>query len=66
MKKEHRFILEPYKGMNTRYHCPNCKQREKTFTLYLDTETETHLHSTVGRCNRETKCGYHYWKFQTN
>lgn len=60
MKKEHRFILEPYKGMNTRYHCPNCKQREKTFTLYLDTETGTHLHSDVGRCNRETNCGYHY------
>jgi hypothetical protein len=57
---EHRYILEPYKGMNTRYHCPTCQQRDKTFSLYIDTETGEHLHPTVGRCNRESNCGHHY------
>jgi len=56
----YRYILEPYKGLKTRYHCPVCKQTDKTFSLYIDTETEKHLHSTVGRCNRESNCGYHY------
>jgi len=57
---EHKYILEPYKGMNTRYRCPDCQQRNKTFSLYIDTETGEHIHPTVGRCNRESKCGYHY------
>jgi len=55
----HRYILEPYKGMNTRYRCPSCQQKDKTFTLYIDTETGEHIHPTVGRCNRESNCGYH-------
>ena len=46
--------------MNTRYRCPICQQKDKTFSLYIDTETREHIHSTVGRCNRESKCGYHY------
>lgn len=57
---EHRFILEPYKGMNTRYACPDCQRKDKTFSRYIDTETGEHLHPTVGRCNRESNCGYHY------
>ena len=57
---EYKYILEPYKGMNTRYRCPTCQQRDKTFSLYIDTETGEHLHPTVGRCNRESNCGYHY------
>ena len=57
---QHRYILEPYKGMNTRYHCPNCQQRNKTFSLYIDTGTGQHLNPSVGRCNRESNCGYHY------
>ena len=58
--KEHKYILEPYKGMNTRYRCPSCQQRDKTFSLYIDTETGEHIHPTVGRCNRESNCGHHY------
>lgn len=54
-----RFILEPYKGMNTRHHCPGCNSKDKTFSLYIDTESGTHVHPTVGRCNRVDKCGYH-------
>jgi hypothetical protein len=57
---EHRYILEPYKGMNTRYRCPSCQQRDKTFSLYIDMETSEHIYPTVGRCNRESKCGHHY------
>jgi hypothetical protein len=57
---EFKYILEPYKGMNTRYRCPSCQQRDKTFSLYIDTETGEHIHPTVGRCNRESNCGYHY------
>ncbi len=60
MKIAYRYILEPYKGMNTRYRCPSCQQRDKTFTLYIDTETGEHIHPTVGRCNRESNCGHHY------
>ena len=57
---EHKYILEPYKGMNTRYRCPSCQQRDKTFSRYIDTETGEHIHPSVGRCNRESNCGYHY------
>jgi len=57
---EHRYTLEPYKGMNTRYRCPVCQNKDKTFSLYIDTETGEHLHPAVGRCNRESKCGIHY------
>src|SRR5688572_17539427 len=57
---EHRYILEPYKGMNTRYRCPGCLQADKTFSRYIYTETGNHIHPKVGRCNRETNCSYHY------
>ncbi len=57
---EHRYILEPYKGMNTRFRCPNPQCKGKTFVRYVDTETGKYVHSTVGRCNRESNCGYHY------
>jgi hypothetical protein len=46
--------------MNTRYRCPICQQRDKTFSLYIDTETGEQIHPTVGRCNRESNCGHHY------
>jgi len=44
--------------MNTRHNCPECKER--TFVRYIDTETNKHLADHVGRCNRESSCGYHY------
>jgi len=56
---ENRYILEPYKGMNTRYCCPSCKHNG-TLSLYIDTQTGEHLSPSVGRCNRESNCGYHY------
>lgn len=46
--------------MNSRYRCPVCQQKDKTFSLYIDTETMEHIHLTVGRCNRESSCSNHY------
>ncbi len=56
---EHRYILEPYKGMNTRYTCPYCEVNKK-FSRYIDTETGEHLHPKVGKCERLDNCGIHY------
>lgn len=56
---EHRFILEPYAGPQSRHTCPECG-RAGSFVLYLDTTTGKPLADNVGRCNREESCGYHY------
>lgn len=45
--------------MSTRHRCPGCGT-EKTFSRYIDTATGEHIHPNVGRCNRESNCGYHY------
>ena len=55
----YRYTLEKYKGLNTRYDCPNCGIK-KTFTRYVHTETGKYIAANVGRCNRESNCGYHY------
>ncbi len=55
----YRYTLEKYAGPSTRYACPQCGIK-RTFTRYIDTETNQHLSAEVGRCNREQKCGYHY------
>ena len=51
--------LQKYKGKTTRHTCPECGQKQ-SFTLYLDGNTNEPIHRTVGKCNRESKCGYHY------
>ncbi len=51
--------LQPYKGKSTRHTCPACKDTY-SFTLYLDGNTCQPIHTTVGKCNHENKCGYHY------
>ncbi len=55
----YRYTLEPYKGMKTRYHCPNCNKKG-VFTKYIDTQTMEYLNDIVGKCNRLVKCCYHY------
>lgn len=55
---EHKYILQPYKGISTRHQCPECGHKGE-FALYID-EAGQPLHSSVGRCNRDQKCGYHY------
>jgi hypothetical protein len=56
---EHRYKLEPYKGMSTRYNCPDCNQKGK-FARYIDTQTNQQLSEKVGKCERSDSCGYHY------
>ena len=51
--------LQPYKGKSTRHTCPACKDAY-SFTLYLDGNTAQPIHTIVGKCNHENKCGYHY------
>jgi Domain of unknown function (DUF6371) len=50
--------LEKYRGSASRYTCPACG-RAKKFSRYIDTETGSYLSDTVGRCDRESSCGYH-------
>lgn len=55
----HSFELEKYKGRSSRHECPACHHKG-VFARYVNTDTGAYLHSDVGRCNREDKCGYHY------
>ena len=52
------YNLQKYKGIASRYTCPACG-RKRCFTLYVDEAGEP-LHETVGRCDHESSCGYHY------
>lgn len=49
--------LENYTGSKSRHQCPKCG-KAKAFTLYENSGKI--IHSSVGRCNREIECGYHY------
>ncbi len=49
--------LEKYKGRQTRHNCPACGQRQ-VFVRYVDERGE-YLADDVGRCNRESNCGFH-------
>jgi len=51
--------LQPYKGKNTRHQCPACGAKN-SFTHYLDGNTNEIINNKVGRCDRVSKCGYHY------
>ena len=55
---QHQYSLEPYSGKRSRYTCPNCGDRH-SFVRYIDPSGNP-LHETVGRCNHESSCGYHY------
>ncbi|MEG3657315.1 DUF6371 domain-containing protein [Arenibacter palladensis] len=57
--QSHKYTLEPYSGMKTRYQCPSC-EKKKVFTKYIDTHTKEYLNDAVGKCDRVIKCGYHY------
>jgi hypothetical protein len=51
------YRLEKYNGKN-RCQCPRCGA-VREFVRYVDGKGEP-LGAEVGRCNRESKCGYHY------
>ena len=44
--------------MRSRFTCPNCG-KPHCFVRYVD-ENGEYLHESVGRCNHESSCGYHY------
>jgi hypothetical protein len=50
--------LETYRGTKSRHTCPSCNSKG-VFVRYQDERGE-YLSNDVGRCNRESKCGYHY------
>jgi hypothetical protein len=52
------YSLEHYAGKSSRHECPACKDPH-SFTLYVD-DSGNPLHPTVGRCNHESGCSYHY------
>ena len=52
------YNLQKYSGISSRYTCPHCG-RKRCFTLYVD-EDGNPLHESVGRCDHESSCGYHY------
>lgn len=54
----YKYTLEPYRGLDSRYTCPECGGH-KAFVRYIDSETKKGIAPEVGRCNRESKCGYH-------
>src|ERR1043165_2651442 len=56
---KHRYTLEPYKTIKSRYRCPACGKAH-CFSRYIDTHTGEHLADHVGRCNREISCAYHF------
>ena len=58
MTDAHTYCLQPYKGPGSRFTCPACGEKH-CFTLYVD-ESGDYLNEAVGRCNHESRCGYHY------
>lgn len=52
-----KYQLEKYRGSRSRYTCPSCGKKNE-FARYID-ELGDYLDSSVGRCNRESSCGYH-------
>ena len=53
-----RYELQHYKTRSDRHTCPKCGGRH-CFTYYVD-ENNRPLDETVGRCDHESGCGYHY------
>jgi hypothetical protein len=49
--------LETYHGTKSRHVCPACNSKG-VFVRYKDERGE-YISDDVGRCNRESKCGYH-------
>ena len=54
----HSYTLQRYAGPASRHACPQCN-RPRCFTRYVD-EAGHPLADSVGRCDHESSCGYHY------
>ena len=51
--------LEKYTGKASRHKCPRCSDPH-SFAYYMNGNTGEPIDRTVGRCNHESSCGYHY------
>ncbi len=51
--------LEKYCGTKSRFTCPACGH-PKTFTRYINPDTNSYYADNVGKCDREINCGYHF------
>ena len=52
-----RYQLEKYNGKRSRHVCPNCG-KSHVFARFVDVTTGEYLADDIGRCNRQTACGY--------
>lgn len=55
---EYRFHLEKYR-CGSKIDCPNCGKK-RCFVRYIDEQKTVRFPSTVGKCDHEQSCGYHY------
>lgn len=53
MNKNYKYSLDK---TSRKFTCPNCNK--KSFVKYINNETNLYLDATIGRCDRESKCGY--------
>ena len=51
--------LEKYAGRKSRHECPACHDKH-SFTYYLNGDTGQVIDKSVGRCDHESGCAYHY------
>ncbi len=54
----YRFHLEKYRH-GSKIDCPNCGKK-RCFVRYIDEQGMMCFPSTVGKCDHEQSCGYHY------
>ena len=54
----YRFHLEKYR-CGSKTDCPNCG-RKRCFVRYIDEQGTVLFPSSVGKCDHEQSCGYHY------
>ena len=59
MEKNNQPYLEKYTRKASRHKCPKCGDAH-SFAFYLDGNTGEIIDRSVGRCNHESRCGYHY------
>ncbi len=55
---EYRFHLEKYR-CGSKIDCPNCGKK-RCFVRYIDEQGMVHFPASVGKCDHEQSCGYHY------
>lgn len=55
---EYRFHLEKYRH-GSKIDCPSCGKK-RCFVRYIDEQGTVRFPSSVGKCDHEQSCGYHY------